>query len=352
MTDRTNEQLFEALSSTDYLIYSRADEELEAWFAKHPTEAVTRATELVELALRSSSKEGRQKVGYLALPIIAASLVPSQPLPEAYDVLVSGYGTPDRLRSVLLAIPEARRLRIFESQLPDPTATHRLVEAFLDLAPGFATPFLRAGFARTERDFTVYLTAWERLPSVAKQLAAHREWMKRQPRKPPPPPPPPEPKGTLSFAEGRAVLPEDYDSLDAVGKAQYRVAAGAYVGGGEVKNPKDFVKKLIANDLDESDAAMRRWKVLQDGVHRYDFWVVWVDNGSLFEANGKKLPVHQIQGSFQALEKKPKWIALADDLRRSEPSSLWTVPKPTHSTSKKAPKKALAKSKKTPSRRR
>ena len=36
MRERTNEQLFEALSSTDYLIYSKADDELEAWFlAEH-----------------------------------------------------------------------------------------------------------------------------------------------------------------------------------------------------------------------------------------------------------------------------------------------------------------------------
>lgn len=331
-------QLLEALSSKDYLVSSEAENELEAWFVAHPDEALARAHGLCALALASPSTEARQKVGYTVLPLIVASLPPDTTLPEAYDALVSGYGLPDKLRAVLLAIPEARRVRIFEGQLGDSTARNRLASGFLDLAPDFTTAFLRHRFMEDERDVTEWLLFFCSLPRVKQLADAHQEWLKSQPRKPKPPPPPPEPKGTLSFVDGVAVMPEDFDALDAIGKAQYRQAAGAYVGGAPVKDAKDFIKKLKADDLDESDAGMRRWKVLQGRQHRYDFWVVWVDNGSLFEANGKKkLPVHQVQGSFQALEKTPEWLALADDLRRSAPSTLWTVTTPKVKASKPKP---------------
>lgn len=323
---RTDAQLFEGMSSSDYDVYSSAQVELEAWFEAHPTEAFARAEALCRLALESDSREGRQRVGYTALPLIVAS---QNPLPAKYDGLISGYGNLEKLRATLLAVPEKRRLAIFVSQLSDSHSASRLVEHLLDLAPDFATPYLRAYFATTGVDGSQWhFGNWRSHARVQKLITEHRAWMTKQPKKPAPPPPPPERKGTLSFVDGVSVMQEDFDGLDAIGKAQYRLAAGAYVGGGSVKDPAHFIRKLEANDLDESDSAMRRWKVMQGDQHLYDFWVVWVDNGTLFEANGKKkLPVNQLQGSFQALKRDAKWVALADDLRRSAPADLWTVKK-------------------------
>lgn len=324
---RSDAQLFEGMSSTDYDVYSKAQDELEAWFTSHPTLALARAEALCRLALESDVREGRHRVGYTAVPLIAAS---KKTLPEQYDALISGYGNLEKLRATLLTVPEKRRLAIFVRQLDDHHAAARLVEHFLDLAPAFTTPYLRAYFARQGVDGSQWSFGnWKKHARVQKLITEHRAWMKKQPKKPAPPPPPPEPKGTLSFVDGVSVMPEDFDALDAIGKAQYRLAAGAYVGGGSVKDPAHFIRKLEANDLDESDSAMRRWKVMQGDKHVYDFWVVWVDNGTLFDANGKKtLPVNQLQGSFQAQKQDAKWVALADDLRRSAPDDLWTLKAP------------------------
>ncbi len=324
---RTDAQLFEGMSSSDSDLYSSAEDELEAWFESHPTQARARAEALCTLALESGSREGRQRVGYTALPTIVSS---QKKLPASYDVLISGYGNLEKLRATLLAVPEKRRLAIFVRQLGDSHSASRLVEHFLDLAPDFVTPYLREYFASTGVDGSQwYFGNWKSHARVQKLITEHRAWMKKQPKKPAPPPPPPEPKGTLSFVGGVSVMPEDFDGLDATGKAQYRLAAGAYVGGGSVKDPAHFIRKLEANDLDESDSAMRRWRVTQGDQHLYDFWVVWVDNGTLFDANGKKtLPVNQVQGRFQALKKGATWVALADDLRRSAPSDLWTSKAP------------------------
>ncbi|MER2561226.1 MAG: hypothetical protein ABTQ32_10920 [Myxococcaceae bacterium] len=128
---------------------SKAQDELEAWFTSHPTLALARAEAMCRLALESDVREGRHRVGYTAVPLIAAS---KKTLPEQYDALISGYGNLENLRPTLLTVPEKRRLAIFVRQLDDHHAAVRLVEHFLDLAPEFVTPYLRAYFANTGVD--------------------------------------------------------------------------------------------------------------------------------------------------------------------------------------------------------
>lgn len=310
----TDAQLVKALESTDYLVYSEAESELEAWFEANPGRAVARAMKIADRAVRSASLEARQKVGYTVLPVLVAAGVA---IPPAYDVLLSGYGSPGTQRAVFAAIPQAR-LEQALAKISRPERM-RVIELALDLVPGLTTPFLRADWDELKKDLSDhgYIKQWK-VPAIKTQVKAFKAWVKKELKKLPPPPPPPEKEpGTLTFHDPLDLWPEDFSALDAIGKAQYRLAAEAYVGE-TVRDGKQFVKRLIANDLDETDARMRRWKVKQGGRHVFDFWVVWVDNGSVFEAGTKtKVPVHQIQGSFQALEKEAKWAALADDFARS-----------------------------------
>ncbi|MFO0598247.1 MAG: hypothetical protein U0228_23285 [Myxococcaceae bacterium] len=310
----TDAQLLAALASTDYSIYSAAQDELKAWFAAHPAETVARGTKLCDAAARSPKKELREKVGYTVLPVLIAAGIKVAP---AWDALLSGFGTEQGLRTVVAAVPRARLLKAL-AKITAPERA-RIMEFALDLAPELTTVFLHASWDESKADISAHsdVLKWKQ-PAIRAQAKKFAAWAKKERKKlPPPPPPPKEAPGTLTFHEPTDLWPEDFASLDAVGKEQYRQAAGAYVGG-TVRDGKHFVKRLIADDLDESDAKMRRWQVKQGGQHVFDFWVVWVDNGSLFHAGTKdRVPVHQVQGSFQALEKRPKWIALADDLRRS-----------------------------------
>ncbi len=129
--------------------------------------------------------------------------------------------------------------------------------------------------------------------------------------------------GPYSFVDPEAVYPSDYKRLDAVSKAQYRVAAGAYVGGGPVKNPRSFIARLKKDGLDEGDAQLRKWKILRDGMHVFDLWVVWVENGTFFVA-GTEDPaeVQIIQGGYEGYGLAT--AALAEELAASEPEGgLW-----------------------------
>lgn len=310
----TDAQLLTALESTNYLVYSEAESELEAWFEANPDQAVSRAMKLADEAVRSSGPAARQKVGYTVLPTLVAAGVA---VPETYDVLLSGFGSPGSQRAVFAAIPQERLERALAQ------VSHlermRVSELALDLVPALTTTFLRAEWDEFKEDQSDhgFFQQWK-VPAIKARVKAFKAWVKKEAKKLPPPPPPPEKEpGTLSFHDPQDLSPEDFPALDAIGKAQYRLAAEAYVGE-TVRDGKQFVKRLVADDLDESDARMRRWKVRQGDRHVFDFWVVWVDNGSIFEAGSKKkVPVQQIQGSFQALEKKPKWAALADDFARS-----------------------------------
>ncbi len=213
-----------------------------------------------------------------------------------------------------------------------------MAEIHLDLAPESTKTILEHFAARGELRAMVkwgYLTQWTRkVPRIGAILKEYEARAKAEPR-PAPPPVQPKVPGTLSFVDPIAVYPADFPALDAVARAQYRQAARAYTGGTEVRDAKDFKRRLKKMDLDESDAGMRRWHVEQGTKHLYDFWVVWVDNGSLFQANSaKRVPVHQVQNDFQALDRKPASKALAEDLDNSYPGDLWTMP-----TKKKAAKK-------------
>jgi len=310
----TDAALLKALESTDYSVYSAATDELDAWFAANPGDAVARAMKLGDAAVRVSGREALDKVGYTILPVLVDAGVA---VPPKFDVLFSGYGTPDKQRAVFSAIPRARLEKALAKV--GHVERMRIFEVALDLAPALTTTFLRAAWDESKVDLSNhgFVTQWKE-PDIRKQVKAFAAWVKKEIKKlPPPPAPPKEEPGTLTFHRPKDLWPEDFASLDAVGKAQYRQAAAAYVGG-TVRDGKHFVKRLLGGDLDESDAKMRRWHVKQGGRHVFDFWVVWVDNGSIFEAGTKNLvPVHQVQGSFQALQKKPKWVALADDFRRS-----------------------------------
>lgn len=323
---RSDDALLRAFASSDYGVYSGAEQELEAWFSAHPDEALVRAKRIAKLALTKAHAAARQRAGYLVLPVLAASLPPKSALPAVWDPLVSAFGEVESHRAVLSTIPEPRLTAIFDREIrANQNAESRIAEHFLDLAPEVTTTILERAAARGELKRVAswgYLTQWRR---KSPRIAAILKQYEARAKKEAPPAPPRKAKGTLTFREPRAVAPSHYAGLGAVEKAQYRGAAEAYLGG-KVRDAKHFVARLEAEDMTEGDALMCRWTVTQGGEHRYDVWVVWVDNATIFEAGtAKRAPVHQIQGTFQALDRKAASARLAEDFENSAPRSVWVV---------------------------
>lgn len=117
-----------------------------------------------------------------------------------------------------------------------------------------------------------------------------------------------------------------YPGLDELGKAQWRITAGGYVGA-NVRGPRDFIAKLRRDELDESDGQMRRWKVLRGDEHAYDAWIIWVENGAFFRAGtAEQAPVTLVQDSYLPSDETNGSRILAEELQASAPESLWALP--------------------------
>ncbi len=91
-------------------------------------------------------------------------------------------------------------------------------------------------------------------------------------------------------------------------------------------DPRDFIRQLRHEGLNESDAELRRWKILCAGKHVYDMWIVWVENGLFFVAGtDRRIPVDILQGRYQACDHRADSEELAKDLAASETRSLWAL---------------------------
>jgi hypothetical protein len=271
-----------------------AERVLMCWFEEHPAEAVARATRIADLMLTEVHALARGRgAGIVVLPRIADA---HPELPTKYDDLVRidhERRETEALRHVLAKIPAERRAAIF------------------------ARPYGSGTRAYVLEDLR------DHVPEVALRRLEEAKALEERPREPPPPRAP----GPYSFVEMQIVLPSDYRTLDAVGQSQYRQAAGAYAGDGSrpVEDPHDFIALLKTEGLCEGDAELRRWKILREGAHVFDLWVVWVENGTFFLA-GKEEPagVQVIQGKYEAYGGAP--AKLAEELAASEPQrGLWTT---------------------------
>lgn len=228
-----------------------------------------------------------------------------------------------RLRTVLAALPMKRRIALLAAEARKASgARRRIYRKFLDLAPTLPAIFLAEAKDLREALRERELTQWrKKLPEVARTLRTFEAKLARMPK-------PPKPKkipGPFTFDRRRVVKPTDYTTLDALGKAQWRIAAEGYIGGGPCSGPRQFIARLKREELDESDADMRRWRVLRDGAHVFDLWVVWVDNGTFFVAGTpKRAPIYMVQSSFLPTDKKPASAELAKLMAASEPKGgLW-----------------------------
>lgn len=277
-----------------------AVEEMTAWLAKHPKEAPARAKAILDLAAKTPRKQREWRTAsFLCMPHVAV-------LPKTYDALLvplcAVYRTPAEekaLLSALAKIPVARRDAILEVAIAEGAwERSRISKAMLALASKELCARLKARDAATAQKAKAAAV----VERAAKAGAPYR------------------------FVTPLRVLPRDYAALDEIGKAQYRAVAGSYVESGKVKDPKDFIRQLKKEELNEGDAELRRWKVMCGKEHVFDLWVVWVDNGAFFEAGtSKPLPVYIAQGSYLPRDRKAATKKLASDLALSEPKSLWAL---------------------------
>ena len=123
------------MASDDYGVYSAATQELEAWFAAHPTEALARAIRVGELALTAKHAASRSKAGYTVLPLVVAALGEGEHLPVCWDPLVSTFGGADYVRRLFERIPARRRKVIVDRELAkgEPGVVGYVASALLDL---------------------------------------------------------------------------------------------------------------------------------------------------------------------------------------------------------------------------
>lgn len=229
-----------------------------------------------------------------------------------------------RLRAVLAAMPMKRRLALLAREARKASgAKRRIYRKLMDLVPGLPaillaeTKDLRAALSERE------LTQWrKKLPEVARTLRAYEAKLAKIPK---PPPPPKKVPGPFTFDRRKVVTLRDFEKLDAVGKSQWRLAAEGYIGGGRCSGPRQFLARLKREELDEGDAEMRRWRVLREGAHVYDAWIVWVDNASFFVAGTPKLaPFYMVQDSVLPTDERPASAELAKLIAASIPKrGLW-----------------------------
>lgn len=337
----TDEELLERLTWAQGDERAALTKELAGWFARDLPRATERLRAMVKRAhgLRSGAPL-RAKGAFACIVALADGLGEGAPLPPECDLALTFNEDPAVVRALLERIPPPRRAAMFEAWLAEGSWSRYLMP-YLDLAPAAATAILEQAASTGELRQTL---AWDgfaqrrgQIPALDAILAGFDAALAKEP---PPAPPAPPRVGSFRFVDPARVLPSDYDGLDPVARSQYRQTAGSYVESGAVKGPRDFVRQLKKEELDEGDAELRRWRVLRNSEHVYDLWVVWVDNALFFRAGtDERCGVSVIQGSYLAERDEPALVDLAEDLAASEREGLWALPP--------ARKKARAKAKTT-----
>lgn len=312
----SDQELLAQLTSAD--ADARA-KRIEGWFAADRATAIAQVRRLLTLVhgLRSAVPL-RAKGAFACLVALAKHLDAGEPLPPEADLALTFAEDQAMVRGLLERIPPARRVAMFEAWLAEGSWSRYLMP-YLDLAPAAAAAIFEQarakGALRETLGFVTHRSA--ELEPIVRRFEALLEA---------PPPPRPPRVGSFRFVEPTRVLPRDYDALSAVAQAQYRQVAGSYVESGRVKDPKDFIRQLKREALNEGDAELRRWKVLRGDEHVFDLWVVWVENGMFFRAGSPdQVPVSIIQGSYLPKTDAPDVVELAEDLAASERESLWAV---------------------------
>jgi hypothetical protein len=319
------------------------------WFAEDRARASARVGAMLQRVrgLRSGAPL-RAKGAFACIVALAEGLGPGEPLPPECDLALTFHEDAAVVRSLLQRVPPPRRAAMFEAWLAEGSWSRYLVP-YLDLAPSAATAILEQAQAKGELREVL---AWEgfakrrgTIPALDAVLARFDAALGAEP---PPPPPPPPRIGSFRFVDPVRVLPGDFDGLDPVARSQYLQIAGSYVESGEVTGPRDFVRQLNKEELDEGDAELRRWKVLRGDEHVHDLWVVWVENALFFRAGTEERSgVSVIQGRYLAERDEPALVELAEDLAASERESLWALPPAKKSAKAPAKKSAKAPAKKS-----
>lgn len=307
----------------------RLERTLADWFDEDAARAVKRLRVMVKQVhgLRSGVPL-RAKGAFACIVTLARRLDPRAPLPKECDLALTFNEDQAVVRSLLERIPLRRRTPMFKAWLAEGSWSWYLMP-YIDLAPAAAKLILEQARAQGELRQTL---AWDgfaklrgRLPELDLILARFDAILAKEP---PPPPAKPPRVGSFRFVAPEQVLPRDYDDLDPVAQSQYRQVAGSYVESGRVKNPRDFIRQLKKEELDEGDAELRRWKVMRGSAHVYDLWVVWAENALFFHAGTEEaVPVSIIQGSYLPRRDEPALVDLAEDLASSERESLWSLPR-------------------------
>ncbi len=323
------DDLVHALAAPAWSDYCKARDRLVAWLEDVEAPQLTkRAWAIARRAVDHPSEQVRESVFAFCIKPIEASLRAGQPFPrELYALVMVCSPYENTADAVIERIPPADRLAIFQREIArsEPVDVARAAKQHLHLAPEATTAILKAFESHGRLREGLTLVRGKKHPVIQTLAKAYGKALGAPP---------------FTFVAGARVTLADVDALDAVSRAQWEGAATAYCGA-TVKTPAGFVKRLEKDELDASDSEMRRWLVMRGKTRVYDLWVVWVDNGSFFDAGSKKrAPVHLVQGSFEATDATAK--DLAADLAASAPKSLWKArPQPA----KKSKPKPSAKTK-------
>lgn len=289
-------------------------EDVGAWLKSHPKDAARRAKAILDFAAKTPRKQREWRTAmFLCVPFVMV-------VPATYDAILVDMCCAHReapeekaLLAAFAKIPAKRRDTILDAAIERGAWEWRISTKLL----AFGSKALRARLTKRKAE----------AKKAAKVAAAKEKALKDA--------------APFRFVDPVRVLPRDFASLDAVGKAQYLVAAGGYVESGKVKDPKDFIRQLKKEELDEGDAEMRRWKVMRGNEHVYDLWVVWVENGAFFVAGtSKPLPVYITQDSYLPRDGSAATKQLAADLQHGAPESLWAIAQGKNKSTKKSAKKS------------
>jgi len=320
---RTAAQLFAAMSR-EYEIADAASEETRATLNEvSPDEAVRLAEDLCDRALASRNEEARERVGFTCLWTLSNA---TKRLPAKYDPLISSFGDMDELRDVYAKLTPARAAAILAREGRDHTRLDRVFQ-LVDLAPEALERLIEHYRKREELGYFVGNSRLTKHAKTSKRIAAiikkvTREARAAEKKRPKPPPPPPK-VAPLEFVDPAFVGVDQVAHFDDVALAQWRAAASSFFVG-NVRTPKAYLAKLAANGMESFDGMMCVWTVKRDGVHAYDLWMVWIDNGVVFPANEpKRAGVYLIQGDWQATDSSAASEQLERDFAASAPSDLW-----------------------------
>lgn len=324
---RSDEDTLRQLTWGDETQQIQLQTEITVGLQERPEETLALLKRLLLLAGRERSGQPlRSRGGHFCLVALAAWLGDDAVLPPECDAVLNFNGDRSQVRALLKRIPPARRGAMFSAWIREGSWSAYLMP-YLDLAPSAADDILAD--ARTSGKLREVLS-WEGFARLRGTLAELDGILARYDAivaiEAPPPLPDPPRVGLFDFVDPQRVLPGDYAGLDEVGKSQYRQTAGSYIESGFVTDPRDFIRQLGHEGLHESDAELRRWKVLRAGKHVYDLWIVWVENGLFFDAGtDRRIAVDILQGSYQASDRRAESAELAKDLAASETRSLWAL---------------------------